>query len=295
MNREDQATGRARGRGTIGLWMRPASWPRYIEGPWSHRSVSANGIRFHVAGGRRRAAGAAAARIPRVLVDLAESAAVAGSTPASARSPPTCAGTAAATSRRAAMTWSRRPRTRPAWSGRWARRTPSWSATTGAAWSRGPWRAYYPKVVRRLAVVSVPHPLRLRAAVLTDPLGQGAAAGTRWASSCRCCRNGGCCKAARSGSGACCQDWSGPGWPDAETERSYRPAMWCPSVAHSALEYHRWFVRSRLRPDGLRYARACGRRSRRPPCNCTARWTAACCRARPAAPAGTSRRRTGGG
>ena len=26
-------------------------------------------------------------------------------------------------------------------------------------------------------------------------------------------------------------------------------------MAHSALEYHRWFVRSRLRPDGLRYAR----------------------------------------
>ncbi len=27
-------------------------------------------------------------------------------------------------------------------------------------------------------------------------------------------------------------------------------------MAHSALEYHRWFLRSRLRPDGLRYARA---------------------------------------
>ena len=51
------------------------------------------------------------------------------------------------------------------------------------------------------------------------------------------------------------QDWSGPGWPDAETERRYRLAMLAPSVAHSALEYHRWFVRSRLRPDGLRYAR----------------------------------------
>ena len=30
--------------------------------------------------------------------------------------------------------------------------------------------------------------------------------------------------------------------------------MCIPSVAHSALEYHRWFVRSRVRPDGLRYA-----------------------------------------
>jgi pimeloyl-ACP methyl ester carboxylesterase len=32
--------------------------------------------------------------------------------------------------------------------------------------------------------------------------------------------------------------------------------MCVPSVAHSALEYHRWLLRSRLRPDGMRYARA---------------------------------------
>jgi pimeloyl-ACP methyl ester carboxylesterase len=31
--------------------------------------------------------------------------------------------------------------------------------------------------------------------------------------------------------------------------------MRIPSVAHSALEYHRWFLRSPLRPDGIRYAR----------------------------------------
>jgi pimeloyl-ACP methyl ester carboxylesterase len=31
--------------------------------------------------------------------------------------------------------------------------------------------------------------------------------------------------------------------------------MRIPSVAHSALEYQRWFVRSTLRTDGLRYAR----------------------------------------
>jgi pimeloyl-ACP methyl ester carboxylesterase len=28
-----------------------------------------------------------------------------------------------------------------------------------------------------------------------------------------------------------------------------------PGVAHCALEYHRWFARSQLRPDGLRYGR----------------------------------------
>jgi len=31
--------------------------------------------------------------------------------------------------------------------------------------------------------------------------------------------------------------------------------MAVPSVAHSALEYHRWLFRSRFRPDGLRYSR----------------------------------------
>lgn len=49
--------------------------------------------------------------------------------------------------------------------------------------------------------------------------------------------------------------WSAPGWPDADTARVYRRAMRIPSVAHSALEYHRWFVRSTLRPDGFKYAR----------------------------------------
>jgi pimeloyl-ACP methyl ester carboxylesterase len=48
--------------------------------------------------------------------------------------------------------------------------------------------------------------------------------------------------------------WSGPGWPDPEAERRYRAAMCIPSAAHSALEYHRWFMRSRLRSDGMRYA-----------------------------------------
>ena len=33
-----------------------------------------------------------------------------------------------------------------------------------------------------------------------------------------------------------------------------RTAMLIPSVAHSALEYHRWFLRSWLRTDGIRYA-----------------------------------------
>jgi len=50
--------------------------------------------------------------------------------------------------------------------------------------------------------------------------------------------------------------WAAPGaWPDPETVRRYSEAMRIPSVAHCSLEYYRWAVRSRVRPDGLRFAR----------------------------------------
>ena len=39
-----------------------------------------------------------------------------------------------------------------------------------AAWTLA---AYYPKVVRRLAVISMAHPLRMRASMVTDVFGQG--------------------------------------------------------------------------------------------------------------------------
>src|SRR5712675_3046539 len=42
--------------------------------------------------------------------------------------------------------------------------------------------AYYPKVVRRLGVISMAHPLRMRSSVVTDPLGQGRRSGYALAS-----------------------------------------------------------------------------------------------------------------
>ena len=42
--------------------------------------------------------------------------------------------------------------------------------------------AYYPKVIRRLAVISMAHPLRMRASVVTDLLGQGRRSGYALAS-----------------------------------------------------------------------------------------------------------------
>lgn len=50
--------------------------------------------------------------------------------------------------------------------------------------------------------------------------------------------------------------WSAPGgtFPDAEASRRYRAALQVWPAPHCALEYHRWFVRSRLRSDGRRYS-----------------------------------------
>ena len=45
-----------------------------LDGPWQHRDIAANGVRFHVAVGEHfttPAAGAAAARVRGVLVGLA--------------------------------------------------------------------------------------------------------------------------------------------------------------------------------------------------------------------------------
>ncbi|HEX5291326.1 MAG TPA: alpha/beta hydrolase [Streptosporangiaceae bacterium] len=116
--------------------------------------------------------------------------------------------------------------------------------------------AYFPKVVRRQAIVSVPHPLRLRAAVLSDPLGQGRSSGYALGFQLPLLPERQLLRDGAQRVGRMLNAWSGPDWPDARTELRYRNAMRIPHVAHSALEYHRWFLRSRLRPDGVRYARA---------------------------------------
>ncbi|NRQ34163.1 alpha/beta hydrolase [Nonomuraea sp. NN258] len=113
-----------------------------------------------------------------------------------------------------------------------------------------------PKCVHRLVTVSAPHPLRLRSALLTDPFGQLRASGHGVGFQLpilperRLTRDGAALV------GRLIYEWSRPGWPDAETARTYREAFAIPAVAHSALEYHRWFGRSQFRPDGLRFARA---------------------------------------
>ncbi|MGV9302342.1 alpha/beta fold hydrolase [Nonomuraea sp. NPDC003727] len=113
-----------------------------------------------------------------------------------------------------------------------------------------------PKSVHRLVVVGAPHPVRLRGALRTDPFGQLKASGYTlgfqlpFLPEHRLTRRGG------ELVGRLLDEWSRPGWPEPETARVYREAFGIPAVAHCALEYHRWFGRSQLRPDGYRYARA---------------------------------------
>jgi pimeloyl-ACP methyl ester carboxylesterase len=52
------------------------------------------------------------------------------------------------------------------------------------------------------------------------------------------------------------RDWGGPGFPDAATERRYRDAMQVGYAPNRELEYYRWAVRSVPRTDGRRYRKA---------------------------------------
>jgi pimeloyl-ACP methyl ester carboxylesterase len=226
----------------------------YLDGPWSHRPVTANGTRFHVAESgegplvlmlhgfpqfwwtwRHQLSSLPAHGFRAVAADLRG---YGGSD-----KPPrgydliTAASDAAGLVR--ALGEANAIVVGHDWGGL-------------VAWTMA---AYFPKVIRRLAVVSVAHPLRMRAAALMGPLhrwsGDGALLGSQLPilPERQLVRDNGLRV------GLLLRNWAAPGWPDPGTEQRYRAAMCLPMVAHSALEYHRWFVRSSLRPDGIRYAR----------------------------------------
>ncbi|WP_121193496.1 alpha/beta fold hydrolase [Motilibacter peucedani] len=112
----------------------------------------------------------------------------------------------------------------------------------------------HPKVVRRLAAIAAPHPLRMRSAVAGDlrqlrrsrhVLGFQAPMLPE--------------RRLTESDGAYVEQllraWAAPGWPSAEEAAVYRQAVQVAGVAHCSLEYSRWAVRSMVRPDGARYAR----------------------------------------
>jgi pimeloyl-ACP methyl ester carboxylesterase len=227
----------------------------FIEGPWAHRTVSANGTRFHVAESgdgplvlllhgfpefwwtwRQQLTSLSAAGYRAVAVDLRG---YGGSD-----KPPRGYDLVTAASDAAGLVRSLGEANAVVVGHDWGGLI---------AWTTA---AYFPKVVRRLAVVSVPHPLRLRSAVLSDPLGQGRRSGYALAFQLPVLPERQLLRDGALRVGRMLNTWSRPGWPDWQTEQTYRSAMGLPSVAHSALEYHRWYIRSKFRPDGLRYARS---------------------------------------
>jgi pimeloyl-ACP methyl ester carboxylesterase len=116
----------------------------------------------------------------------------------------------------------------------------------------------HPSTVRSLTVVGMPHPLRMRHALLRDPGQMRAASHIAYfqvpkAPEARLLRD----------DAAYVEDllrrWGGPGFPDEETAARCRAAMQIPGVAHSSLEWYRWAVRSLTRPSGQRFLRLMGR------------------------------------
>ena len=225
-----------------------------IDGPWTHRSVTANGTRFHVATcgdgplvlllhgfpefwwtWRHQLTALSAAGFRAVAADLRGYGA--SDKPPRGYDLITAAADAAGLIR--SLGEANAVVVGHDWGGL-------------VAWTLA---SYFPKAARRLAVVSMAHPLQLRATVLGGPLGLSPRTGyplgfqVPMLPERQLVRDG----AARVGEYL--SAWSSPGWPDPETERVYRRAMRIPPVAHTALEYHRWFVRSTFRTDGLQYAR----------------------------------------
>ena len=117
--------------------------------------------------------------------------------------------------------------------------------------------ALHPRTVRRLVVLSMAHPRQLRAG-MTDPAQRRA---SRYALGFQLPRlpERRLTRADDDPVADLMQRWSGWEWartPDfAEAVERYRSAARIPQAAYSAMEYHRWAARSQLRPDGLRYSR----------------------------------------
>ena len=123
--------------------------------------------------------------------------------------------------------------------------------------------ALHPRLVRSLAVLAGPHPLAVRSSLVRDPRGQGLASSyalgfqiPRWPE-----------RSLRVHDGARVETimraWAGRGWARSDdfteaVERN-RQAIQVPGVVHSAMEYYRWAFRSQVRIEGRRFAAAVAR------------------------------------
>ncbi len=221
-------------------------------GPWTHRDVAANGARFHIADigegpavlllhgfptfwwtWRRQLTALADAGYRAIAMDLRG---YGGSDhPPEGYDPRTLAADVAGVIRCMGLTEA--VIVGHGWGGI-------------AAWSAA---VLEPEVVRAIAPVSMPHPRQLRRALWRDPHQQSALRyilGFQWPFLPE--------RSLTAHDGARVRDliasWShDASWLDDETADAYRSAFLRWPTAHTAIEYHRWAVRSSIRPDGITY------------------------------------------
>jgi pimeloyl-ACP methyl ester carboxylesterase len=235
---------------------RPDATSALLPGPWTHRDISANGIRLHVAEAgegplvlllhgfpefwwawRGQLPALAAAGFRAVAPDLRGYGA-SDKPPRGYDLPSLSADVAAlvrALGERDAVVVGH-----------------DWGGLLG--WTMA---ALHPGSVRRLVVLSMAHPRRLRAAMTHARQWRA----FRYAIGFQLPRlpERRLTRADDDPVAELMRRWSGPAWthtPDfAEAVERYRSAARIPQAAYSAMEYYRWAGRSQLRPDGLRYAR----------------------------------------
>ena len=230
----------------------PAESDVLVPGPWTHRDVSANGTRFHVAEAgsgplvlllhgfpqfwwtwRHQLVGLAEAGFRAVAPDLRGYGA--SDKPPRGYDAYTLAADVAGLVR--ALGEQKAVIAGHDWGG-------------AIAWVVG---ALHPDAVERLVITGTAHPLRHREAAFADPRGQLRAsaymlgAQTPWLAERALLKN----DAARVVE--LLEAWGGPGYPTDDDRQIYRQAMLIPGVAHSSLEYYRWWVRSVARPTGVRF------------------------------------------
>jgi pimeloyl-ACP methyl ester carboxylesterase len=228
-----------------------------VDGPWTHRDVSANGIRMHVVEAgtgplvvllhgfpqfwwawRHQIAGLANAGFRVVAPDLRGY----GASDKPPRGYDTLSIAADVAGLIRALGETDAAVVGHDWGGH-------------VAWTLG---AIYPGSVRRLVILSAPHPLRWLPALARDGAQRRASRYVarfqlpwhpeRWLVA----------DDAVNVAGLLAQ-WAGPAFPLAETERRWRDAMQVVGAPHSALEYYRWAVRSVPRADGRRFRLAVNR------------------------------------
>ncbi|MGY1659747.1 alpha/beta fold hydrolase [Geodermatophilus sp. SYSU D00705] len=227
-----------------------------LPGPWTHRDVSANGVRLHVAEAgegplvlllhgfpqfwwtwRAQLSALAAAGFHAVAPDLRG---YGGSDkPPRGYDLPTAASDVAALVR--ALGERDAVLVGHDWGGLVA-----WSAA-----------ALHPRSVRRLVVLSMAHPRRLRAS-LTDPAQRRALRHVLGFQLPRLPERR-LTRADDDPVAELMRRWAGPDWTStadfAQAVERYRSAARIPQAAYGSMEYFRWFGRSQVRPDGWRYAR----------------------------------------